>query len=59
MRKQITDYCDIVNENRSIEVQFAEETSLDDSDITYHKTKFSRCLGCTSNVCPIFEKQPE
>jgi len=58
MYKTITGFCDFANEDRSIEVKFIEETSID-SISKLHKCRFTRCSGCNSNVCPLYEKQPE
>lgn len=56
--KIVNGFCDFANEDRSIEVKFVEETSLD-SLSKLHKSRFTRCSGCNSDICPLYEKQPD
>lgn len=56
--KTITGFCTFANEDRSIEVKFIKETSLDNLG-KLHKCRFTRCSDCTSNTCPLYEKQPK
>lgn len=57
MNKEFSGFCSVANAEKSIDVKYVSE-SFDNQEIT-KKSRYSRCIDCNSQTCPLFESAPK
>lgn len=56
MYKTITGFCTFANEEKSIDINYIDVSTL--SNQYYAKNRFVRCSDCNAESCPLFTEAP-
>jgi hypothetical protein len=59
MHKQITGYCTISNSEKTININYITASSLDSEKVSVKGLMDSKCVGCNSQSCPLYENAPK
>lgn len=57
MYKEISGFCSVANDEKTIDINYIS-ASFDNQTIS-KKSRYTRCVDCNSQTCPLFENAPK